>query len=117
TGVTTVTGIRFRARAVVLTVGTFLAGRIHVGLTNYPGGRAGDAPATALAARLRELALPVGRLKTGTPPRIDGRSLDYSQMLIQPGDSPVPVFSYLADASSHPEQVPCYITQTTEQTH
>jgi tRNA uridine 5-carboxymethylaminomethyl modification enzyme len=117
TGVVTQMGITLRARAIVLTVGTFLGGKIHVGMGQYAGGRAGDPPAIALASRLRELNLPVGRLKTGTPPRIDGRSLDYSQMTIQPGDTPVPVFSYLGTAAQHPQQVPCYITSTTEKTH
>jgi tRNA uridine 5-carboxymethylaminomethyl modification enzyme len=116
-GVVTLTGIRFEARAVVLTVGTFLAGRIHLGLTNYPGGRAGDAPSGALAARLRELSLPAGRLKTGTPPRLDGRTLDWSAMTPQPGDEPVPVFSFLGRASEHPRQVNCFITKTNERTH
>lgn len=117
TGVVTQMGITLHARAVVLTVGTFLGGKIHVGFGQYAGGRAGDPPAIALAARLRELDLPVGRLKTGTPPRIDGRSLDYSKMTAQPGDNPVPVFSYLGNAQMHPQQVPCYITHTTQQTH
>ena len=117
TGVLTQMGLVFRANTIVLTVGTFLGGKIHVGMNQYAGGRAGDPPAIALAARLRELNLPVGRLKTGTPPRIDGRSLDYSQMSVQPGDTPVPVFSYLGNASQHPQQMPCYITHTTEQTH
>jgi tRNA uridine 5-carboxymethylaminomethyl modification enzyme len=109
--------MRFSAPAVVLTTGTFLGGKIHIGLENYPGGRAGDAPANALAARLRELALRVDRLKTGTPPRIDGRTLDYSQMQDQPGDEPVPVFSYLGSAHEHPQQVSCYITHTNLRTH
>ncbi|KTC88105.1 MULTISPECIES: tRNA uridine-5-carboxymethylaminomethyl(34) synthesis enzyme MnmG [Legionella] len=117
TGVVTQMGFTLRARAVVLTVGTFLGGKIHIGMSQYAGGRAGDPPAIALAKRLRELNLPVGRLKTGTPPRIDGRSLDYSQMTIQPGDSPVPVFSYLGKLSDHPQQLPCYITHTTAKTH
>ena len=117
TGVKTQMGLIFRARAIVLTVGTFLAGKIHVGMGQYAGGRAGDPPAVALAARLRELNLPVGRLKTGTPPRIDSRSLDYSKMTVQPGDTPVPVFSFIGSTAMHPEQVPCFITQTTEQTH
>lgn len=117
TGVITQMGVILRARAIVLTVGTFLGGKIHVGLEQYAGGRAGCPPAITLAARLRELNLPVARLKTGTPPRIDGRSLDYSQMAIQPGDTPVPVFSYLGSTTQHPEQLPCYITHTTEQTH
>ena len=117
TGVITQTGIRFSAGAVVLTAGTFLAGRIHVGLTNYEGGRAGDPPANALAARLRELPLRVGRLKTGTPPRLDGRSIDYSQLTEQPGDQPCPVFSYLGSVAEHPRQVSCWITHTRERTH
>jgi len=116
-GVITVTGIRFAAAAVVLTVGTFLGGRIHVGLTQYAGGRAGDAPSNRLAARLRELALRVGRLKTGTPPRIDGRTLDYSLMATQPGDVPTPVFSFLGRAAEHPRQINCFITATNEHTH
>jgi len=116
-GVVTVTGITFEARTVVLTVGTFLGGRIHVGLDNYQGGRAGDPPSNRLAARLRELNLRVGRLKTGTPPRIDGRSLDFSVMAPQPGDEPVPVFSYLGRSSEHPKQVHCFITKTNERTH
>lgn len=116
-GVVTQMGLTLRAKAVVLTVGTFLGGKIHVGTNQYAGGRAGDPPAIALAQRLRELALPVGRLKTGTPPRIDGRSLDYSQMAIQPGDSPVPVFSYLGHVSHHPQQIACHITHTTAATH
>ena len=117
TGVRTQMGLTLRAHAVVLTVGTFLGGKIHVGMNQYAGGRAGDPPAIALAHRLRELELPVGRLKTGTPPRIDGRSLDYSQMGAQPGDTPLPVFSYLGDVSQHPQQLPCYITYTTAATH
>jgi len=116
-GVVTQMGLRFRARAVVLTVGTFLAGRIHIGLANYQGGRAGDPPANALAARLRELPLRAGRLKTGTPPRIDGRSIDYSQLSEQPGDTPTPVFSYLGEPQEHPRQVSCFITHTNAQTH
>jgi tRNA uridine 5-carboxymethylaminomethyl modification enzyme len=116
-GVVTVTGITFEAPTVVLTVGTFLGGRIHVGLDNYQGGRAGDPPSNRLATRLRELPLRVGRLKTGTPPRIDGRSLDYSVMTPQPGDNPVPVFSYLGRVSEHPKQINCFITRTTERTH
>lgn len=117
TGVVTQMGLTLRARAIVLTVGTFLGGKIHVGMNQYPGGRAGDPPAIVLAQRLRELNLPVGRLKTGTPPRIDGRSLDYSQMIVQPGDTPVPVFSYLGATQEHPQQIACFITHTTEQTH
>src|ERR1700722_5686705 len=116
-GVVTQSGIEFRARAVVLTVGTFLAGRIHVGLENHPGGRAGDPPSTSLAARLRELKLRVGRLKTGTPPRIDGRSIDFSVMREQHSDHPRPVFSYLGTRAAHPRQLPCHITATNERTH
>jgi len=116
-GVVTISGIRFAAPAVVLTVGTFLAGRIHVGLDQHSGGRAGDPPSNALAARLRELPLRVGRLKTGTPPRIDGRSLDYSVMAPQYSDDPLPVFSFLGRANEHPQQVPCFITATNERTH
>jgi tRNA uridine 5-carboxymethylaminomethyl modification enzyme len=116
-GVVTQSGIEFRARAVVLTVGTFLGGRIHVGLESHPGGRAGDPPSTSLAARLRELNLRVGRLKTGTPPRIDGRSVDFSVMREQHGDQPRPVFSYLSQRAAHPRQLPCHITATNERTH
>src|SRR5579862_5264979 len=111
------TGVSFEAPAVVLTVGTFLSGRIHVGLTHYAGGRAGDAPSNALAARLRELAPRVARLKTGTPPRLDGRTLDWSVMTRQPGDEPTPVFSFLGRANEHPRQIDCFITKTNEQTH
>ncbi|MDR3503925.1 MAG: tRNA uridine-5-carboxymethylaminomethyl(34) synthesis enzyme MnmG [Legionella sp.] len=117
TGVVTQMGYTLRARAVVLTVGTFLGGKIHVGMSQYAGGRAGDPPAIALAHSLRDLDLPVGRLKTGTPPRIDRRSLDYSQMTEQPGDTPLPVFSYMGSLSDHPQQVSCHITHTTEATH
>jgi tRNA uridine 5-carboxymethylaminomethyl modification enzyme len=117
TGVVTQIGLRFEAKSVVLTAGTFLAGLIHVGLSHYQAGRAGDPPAISLAARLREIGLPVGRLKTGTPPRIDGRTIDYSVMQEQPGDNPVPVFSFLGNASQHPRQVPCWITHTNERTH
>ena len=117
TGVVTQAGLRFDAPAVVLTAGTFLGGRIHVGETQYPGGRAGDPPATTLARRLREGPFKVDRLKTGTPPRIDGRSLDYSVMQEQPGDDPRPVMSYLGDVAQHPRQVSCWITQTSERTH
>ncbi|MDP3268933.1 MAG: tRNA uridine-5-carboxymethylaminomethyl(34) synthesis enzyme MnmG [Legionella sp.] len=117
TGVVTQMGFTLRARAVVVTVGTFLGGKIHVGMSQYAGGRAGDPPAIALANSLRDLDLPVGRLKTGTPPRIDRRSLDYSQMTIQPGDTPLPVFSYLGHVTDHPQQVACHITHTTEATH
>jgi tRNA uridine 5-carboxymethylaminomethyl modification enzyme len=116
-GVLTQMGLKFQARAVVLTVGTFLGGRIHIGLSNYEGGRAGDPPANALSRRLRELSFKVDRLKTGTPPRIDGNSIDYSVLEEQPGDEPVPVFSYLGSVADHPRQVACYITHTTEQTH
>ena len=116
-GVVTQSGIEFRARAMVLTVGTFLGGRIHVGLQSHAGGRAGDPPSTTLAARLRELNLRVGRLKTGTPPRIDGRSIDFSVMREQHGDEPRPVFSYLGRRDTHPRQLPCHITATNERTH
>lgn len=117
-GAVTQIGIRFRARAVVLTAGTFLGGKIHVGMSNYAAGRAGDPPALSLSARLKELSLPQGRLKTGTPPRIDGRSIDFSVMQEQPGDlDPVPVFSVMGSAAMHPKQVPCWITHTNEQTH
>ncbi len=117
TGVVTQMGARFLAQCVVMTVGTFLAGRIHVGLSNYQGGRAGDPPANALASRMRELPFRVGRLKTGTPPRIDGRTIDYSQLAPQPGDEPVPVFSFMGRVEEHPRQVPCHITHTNERTH
>ena len=118
TGAVTQTGVRFAARAVVLTAGTFLDGRVHVGLQNYAAGRAGDPPAQALSARLKELRLPQGRLKTGTPPRIDGRSIDFARLQEQPGDlDPVPVFSFLGHAAQHPQQVPCWITHTNERTH
>jgi len=116
-GVRTQMGLAFRAAAVVLTVGTFLGGRIHIGLSNYQGGRAGDPPANALARRLRELPFRVERLKTGTPPRIAARSIDYSVLREQPGDEPVPVFSYLGSADEHPRQVSCHIAHTNEQTH
>ena len=117
TGVVTQLGLRFTADAVVLTTGTFLAGLIHVGLKNYQAGRAGDPPAASLAARLRELQLPVGRLKTGTPPRIDGRSIDFSRLVEQPGDEPRPVFSFLGSREQHPPQLPCWITHTSVRTH
>lgn len=117
TGAVTAVGIRFLADAVVLTAGTFLGGKIHVGLNNYAGGRAGDQPSNSLASRLRELSLPVGRLKTGTPPRIDGRTIDFSRCQSQPGDSPAPVFSFMGDRGMHPEQVPCWITHTSAETH
>ena len=117
-GVVTQMGLAFEAQAVVLTTGTFLNGRIHIGLDNYAGGRAGDAPSISLAARLRELQLPQGRLKTGTPPRLDGRTIDFSACTEQPGDAdPVPVFSFMGHASMHPRQVPCWITNTNERTH
>src|SRR5690606_8902298 len=116
-GVVTQTGIEFRARAVVLTVGTFLSGKIHVGLTHHQGGRAGDPPANRLAERPRALPFRVGRLKTGTPPRLDGRTIDYSDLMEQPGDDPAPVFSYLGRRSEHPRQVSCHITATNERTH
>ncbi len=117
-GAVTQIGLRFRARAVVLTAGTFLDGRIHVGLQNFSAGRAGDPPAVSLSARLKELKLPQGRLKTGTPPRLDGRSIDFSRLLAQPGDlDPLPVFSFMGHASQHPQQVPCWITHTNERTH
>ena len=116
-GVITQTGLQFNAPAVVLTAGTFLAGKIHVGQTQYAAGRMGDPPATTLAARLRERPFAIDRLKTGTPPRIDGRSLDYSLMEEQPGDDPRPVMSFLGDVSEHPAQVSCWITHTSEHTH
>jgi len=110
-------GLTFRAAAVVLTTGTFLGGRIHVGLASHPGGRAGDAPSNALAERLRTLPFRAGRLKTGTPPRIDGRTVDFSRMETQPGDEPTPCLSLLGSAAEHPRQVPCHITHTNETTH
>ncbi|AKS42851.1 tRNA uridine-5-carboxymethylaminomethyl(34) synthesis enzyme MnmG [Wenzhouxiangella marina] len=116
-GVRTAMGLDFRAPCVVLTTGTFLGGRIHIGTRNQAGGRAGDAPANALAARLRELPLTVGRLKTGTPPRLDGRSMDFEQLEAQPGDEPRPVFSSLSTPADHPRQVCCFITRTNERTH
>ncbi|MDO9281223.1 MAG: tRNA uridine-5-carboxymethylaminomethyl(34) synthesis enzyme MnmG [Methylotenera sp.] len=116
-GVVTQIGLRFKSKSVVLTAGTFLGGLVHVGLQNYQAGRAGDPPSISLAARLRELNLPAGRLKTGTPPRIDGRTIDYSVMTIQPGDDPVPVFSFLGNAAQHPAQLPCWITHTNQRTH
>jgi tRNA uridine 5-carboxymethylaminomethyl modification enzyme len=116
-GAVTQVGVQFRAQAVVLTTGTFLSGLIHVGLRNYEGGRAGDPPAVGLAHRLREMRLPVGRLKTGTPPRIDGRTIELSVMTEQPGDEPTPVFSFLGHASEHPRQVSCWITHTNSRTH
>ncbi|MDA1107820.1 MAG: tRNA uridine-5-carboxymethylaminomethyl(34) synthesis enzyme MnmG [Proteobacteria bacterium] len=117
TGVVTQMGLSFSAQCVVMTVGTFLAGRIHVGLSNYQGGRAGDPPANALASRMRDLPFRVGRLKTGTPPRIDGRTIDYSKLAPQPGDEPLPVFSFMGRVEDHPRQVPCHITHTNERTH
>jgi tRNA uridine 5-carboxymethylaminomethyl modification enzyme len=117
TGVVTQIGLQFSARTVVLTTGTFLGGLIHVGFRRHAGGRAGDPPSLTLAQRLRELKLPVGRLKTGTPPRIDGRSIDFSVMVEQPGDTPVPVFSFLGRREQHPRQLPCWITHTNAQTH
>ena len=116
-GVVTQIGLRFDARAIVLTTGTFLGGLIHVGLQNHHAGRAGDPAALGLARCLRELKLPVGRLKTGTPPRIDGRSIDFAALLAQPGDSPPPVFSFIGSAAQHPQQVPCWITHTNARTH
>ena len=116
-GVITQIGLKFRGRAVVLTAGTFLAGRVHIGLENYQAGRAGDPAAVTLAARLREMNLPVGRLKTGTPPRLDGNSIDFSVMEAQPGDEPEPVFSFLGRREQHPRQLPCWVTHTNERTH
>lgn len=116
-GVVTQMGLKFRARAVILTVGTFLAGKIHIGFANYQGGRAGDPPALQLANRLRELPLRVGRLKTGTPPRIDGRTINYSILQEQPSDFPLPVFSFTGNVNEHPQQICCHITHTNEKTH
>lgn len=116
-GAVTQMGLKFRAKAVVLTVGTFLDGKIHIGLDNYSGGRAGDPPAISLSRRLRELPLRVSRLKTGTPPRIDARTIDFSVLAQQHGDDPMPVFSFMGSADQHPRQVPCYITHTNEKTH
>ncbi|GKW12962.1 tRNA uridine-5-carboxymethylaminomethyl(34) synthesis enzyme MnmG [Pectobacterium sp. IFB5596] len=116
-GAVTQMGLKFRAKTVVLTVGTFLDGKIHIGLDNYSGGRAGDPPSIPLARRLRELPLRVNRLKTGTPPRIDARTIDFSVLAQQHGDNPMPVFSFLGNASQHPAQMPCYITHTNEKTH
>ena len=117
TGVVTQMGLKFKANAVVLTVGTFLGGQIHIGLQSHSGGRAGDPPSIALAKRLRELPFRVDRLKTGTPPRIDARTVDFSVMQAQPGDNPTPVFSFLGKHADHPPQIPCYITYTNEKTH
>ncbi|MDX6019118.1 tRNA uridine-5-carboxymethylaminomethyl(34) synthesis enzyme MnmG [Scandinavium sp. V105_16] len=116
-GAVTQMGLKFRAKAVVLTVGTFLDGKIHIGLDNYSGGRAGDPPSIPLSRRLRELPLRVSRLKTGTPPRIDARTIDFSVLAQQHGDNPMPVFSFMGNAGQHPRQVPCYITHTNEKTH
>ena len=116
-GVVTELGARFFSRVVVLTTGTFLSGLIHIGLSNYRAGRAGDPPSVSLAARLRELSLPVGRLKTGTPPRLDGRTIDFSALNAQPGDEPVPVFSFVGTPAMHPRQLPCWITHTNPLTH
>jgi tRNA uridine 5-carboxymethylaminomethyl modification enzyme len=116
-GAVTQLGIRFTARSVVLTAGTFLSGLVHVGQANFSAGRAGDPPSISLAHRLREMQLPAGRLKTGTPPRIDGRTIDYAVMQEQPGDQPAPVFSFLGNAEMHPQQLPCWITETNENTH
>ncbi len=117
TGVVTQIGVRFEAPTVVLTAGTFLNGLVHVGMQNHPAGRAGDPPAISLAARLKELKLPQGRLKTGTPPRLDARTIDFSVMTVQPGDDPVPVFSFLGRRAQHPRQLPCWMTSTNERTH
>ena len=116
-GVVTNMGVRFHAQTVVLTTGTFLGGVIHIGMDNHSGGRAGDPPSIALAKRLREMPFRVGRLKTGTPPRIDARSVDFSVMAVQPGDAPTPVMSYMGSVSQHPEQIACYVTRTNERTH
>ena len=116
-GVVTQMGLKFEAPTVVLTVGTFLGGQIHIGMENFKGGRAGDPPSIALAHRLRELPFRVDRLKTGTPPRIDARTVDFSVMQAQPGDTPTPVFSFMGKQSDHPTQIPCYITYTNEKTH
>jgi len=116
-GVVTEMGLKFSAKSVVLTVGTFLGGLIHIGLSNYQGGRAGDPPSNALSQRLREMPFNVERLKTGTPPRLDGRTINFDVMVAQPGDAPTPVFSYMGKASDHPRQINCYITETTKETH
>lgn len=116
-GVVTQMGVKFSARSVVLTVGTFLGGLIHIGLSNYQGGRAGDPPSNALSQRLRELPFNVERLKTGTPPRLDGNTIDFSKLQEQPGDTPTPVFSYIGSVEEHPEQISCFITETNEKTH
>jgi tRNA uridine 5-carboxymethylaminomethyl modification enzyme len=116
-GVVTQMGLKFRSKSVVLTVGTFLGGKIHIGMENYAGGRAGDPPSIALAQRLRDLPFRVDRLKTGTPPRIDGNSVDYSQLGVQHGDTPLPVFSFMGHVNQHPKQIPCFVTYTNEKTH
>ncbi|HEY6019584.1 MAG TPA: tRNA uridine-5-carboxymethylaminomethyl(34) synthesis enzyme MnmG [Candidatus Paceibacterota bacterium] len=116
-GVITQLGLRFRARSVVLTTGTFLSGLIHIGQSNFQAGRAGDPPSVTLSHKLRELKLPIGRLKTGTPPRIDGRTIDYSVMQVQPGDTPAPVFSFMGKVEQHPRQLPCWVTHTNLRTH
>lgn len=116
-GVVTQIGLRFRGRTVVLTAGTFLSGLVHVGLEQYPAGRAGDPASVTLAARLREMQLPVGRLKTGTPPRLDGNTIDFSVLETQPGDVPEPVFSFLGRRDMHPRQLPCWVTHTNARTH
>lgn len=116
-GVVTQMGLKIRSKSVVLTVGTFLGGKIHIGMENYAGGRAGDPPSIALAQRLRELPFRVDRLKTGTPPRIDGNSVDYSQLGVQHGDTPLPVFSFMGNVDQHPRQIPCFVTYTNQQTH
>jgi tRNA uridine 5-carboxymethylaminomethyl modification enzyme len=117
TGVVTQMGLKFKAKTVVLTVGTFLGGTIHIGMENYKGGRAGDPPSIALAQRLRALPFRVDRLKTGTPARLDARTLDFSVMQEQPGDTPLPTFSFMGNVQDHPRQIPCYITHTNEKTH
>lgn len=117
TGVVTQMGLKFQAKSVVLTVGTFLGGKLHIGMENFSGGRAGDPPSIALADRLRELPFRVDRLKTGTPPRIDARSVDFSQLAVQHGDNPTPVFSFMGQRNQHPTQIPCYITHTNDHTH
>ena len=116
-GIKTQMGLEIKASQIVLTSGTFLGGIIHIGQSNYEGGRAGDIPANRLSQRLRAYDLGVGRLKTGTPPRLDGRTLDYSKMQIQPGDNPLPVFSFMGQVEDHPDQIPCHITHTNENTH
>ena len=117
TGVVTQMGLKFKAKTVVITVGTFLGGTIHIGMENYKGGRAGDPPSIALAERLRALPFRVDRLKTGTPARLDARTLNYDVMQAQPGDTPLPVFSFMGNVAQHPRQIPCFITHTNERTH